>query len=37
MRESRTSGLTREEAPTVHGLRLVRHIRGNPDPEYVEA
>ncbi len=37
MREIRTSGLTREEAPEVHGMRLVRHIRGNPETEYVEA
>ena len=37
MREIRTSGLTREEALDVHGMRLVRHIRGNPDTEYVEA
>src|SRR5262245_47521002 len=37
MREIRTSGLTREEAHGVHGMRLVRHIRGNPDTEYVEA
>jgi hypothetical protein len=25
------------EVETEHGMRLLRHIRGNPDPEYVEA
>ena len=25
------------EVETEHGMRLVRHRRGNPDPEYVEA
>jgi hypothetical protein len=37
MRESRTSGLTREEVLVLHGMRLVRHVRGNPDTGYVEA
>ena len=25
------------EVETEHGMRLLRHRRGNPDPEYVEA
>jgi hypothetical protein len=25
------------EVETEHGMRLLRHKRGNPDPEYVEA
>ena len=25
------------EVETEHGMRLVRHRRGNPDPEYAEA
>jgi hypothetical protein len=25
------------EVETEHGMRLVRHIRGNPETEYVEA
>ena len=25
------------EVETEHGMRLLRHNRGNPDPEYVEA
>jgi hypothetical protein len=25
------------EVETEHGMRLLRHKRGNPDPDYVEA
>jgi hypothetical protein len=25
------------EVETEHGMRLLRHRRGNPDPEYAEA
>ena len=28
----RRSGLKREEVGTVHGMRILSHARGNPDP-----
>ena len=34
MREIRTSGSRRGEAAARHGIRLLRHDRGNPDTEY---
>jgi hypothetical protein len=37
MREIRTSGATRGERVAGHGMRLMRHVRGNPDTEYAEA
>ena len=33
MRETRTSGLTREEASVSHDMRLMRHERGNLDTD----
>jgi hypothetical protein len=33
MREIRTSGVTRGERLAGHGMRLLRHSRGNPDTE----
>lgn len=33
MREIRTSGVTRGERVDGSGMRLVRHVRGNPDTE----
>jgi hypothetical protein len=37
VREIRTPGVTREERVAGHGMRLMRHVRGNPEPEYAEA
>jgi hypothetical protein len=33
MREIRTSGVTRGERATTHGMRVVSHARGNPDTD----
>src|SRR5580704_5878076 len=33
MRETRTSGVRRGEQTRVHGRRLLRHARGNPDTD----
>ncbi|MGH9800223.1 MAG: group II intron maturase-specific domain-containing protein, partial [Blastocatellia bacterium] len=34
MREIRPSGSRREEAAAKHGIRLLRHARGNPETDY---
>jgi hypothetical protein len=33
MREIRTSGVTRGEQVTGHGMRVLSHVRGNPDTD----
>ena len=37
MREIRPRWFDEREVETEHGMRLLRHRRGNPETEYVEA
>ena len=37
MREIRPRGFAEREVETEHVMRLLRHRRGNPETEYLEA